>query len=153
MFAFDLKEYLSLHSSGRLLQWPAVALCLACFGVAAQAPADSGPMACVREVEAPRFLGDMRGLPARVEVTVELGANGKVTSVTSNAAVGWIKAEMDLAFMTRAQYLDTCHGKKLKFVVSYLVEGSPTDKPISQTTIRMPNEFVVRCNPMLSTGK
>ncbi len=110
-------------------------------------------MECVKEVAAPQFLGNMRGLPAHVEVTVELGASGKATSVTSNTDVDWIKTEMVLAFMGRAQYLDACLGKKLVFVVSYLVEGSPSDKPISNTTIRMPNEFVVRCRPMLPGAK
>src|ERR1017187_6763413 len=91
----------------------AMALCLACFGAAAQAATDEGPMACVKEVAAPQFLGNMQGLPARVEVTVELGAGGTVASVKSKTDVDWIKTEMALAFGASAQYLDACRGKTL----------------------------------------
>jgi hypothetical protein len=131
----------------------AIALCLAYFGVAAQASAGEDPMTCVKEVAAPQFLGNMQGLPARVEVTVELGTGGALASVKSKTDVDWIKTEMALAFGSRAQYLDACRGKTLQFVVSYVLDGKPTDKPISETTIRMPNEFIIRYRPMLAAAK
>ena len=106
-------------------------------------------MACVKEIAAPQFPGNMEGLPARVAVTVRVGAGGAVQSVDSSSSVAWINTEMRLTFMSRAKYVDTCQGKTLKFVVSYVSEGTPTDRPVSRTTIRMPNEFVVRYRPFL----
>lgn len=110
-------------------------------------------MACVKEVAAPQFLGNMQGLPARVEVTVELGTGGAVASVKSKTDVDWIKTEMALAFGASAQYLAECRGRTLQFVVSYVSDGKATDKPISETMIRMPNEFIIRYHPMLPSAK
>jgi hypothetical protein len=146
---FNRTEYRTRNAGRLFFQYFAVAFCLLCFGSAARAAADDGPMACVKAVTAPQFLGNVQGLPARVEVTVELGTVGNVASVKSKTDVDWIKAEMSLAFGANAQYLDECRGKTLQFVVSYVLEGKPTDKPISETTIRMPNEFVIRYHPML----
>jgi len=153
MFALNRTECGALHRGRRLFQCFTIAVCLFCFGTLSRAAPDEGPMACVREVAAPQFLGNIQGLPARVEVTVELGTGGTVPSVKSKTEVDWIKTEMALAFGANAQYLDQCRGRTLRFVVSYILDGKPTDKPVSETTIRMPNEFVVRYHPMLPAAK
>ena len=82
MYAFNSRESSDRHDCSRFLR----AFGLACCAIAAHAAVSEGPMECVKEVAAPQFLGNMRGLPAHVEVTVELGASGKATSVTSNTA-------------------------------------------------------------------
>jgi hypothetical protein len=60
----------------------------------------------------------------------------------------WMKAEFELAFAANAQYLASCSGQTIHFVVRYVVEGAPTDKIMSVTTFRMPNEFRIVFRPL-----
>ena len=87
-------------------------------------------------------------IPTTVEVVVRIGKGGSVESIRYSNSNALLQIELDHFFKDATTYRSGCQGRSVTFVVRYLVEGTPTDNPVSEVRFRPPNEFVVICRPL-----
>jgi hypothetical protein len=134
--------------TGRLLAFAFCGAFLAGFVAPRSLAAADGPLSCIEEIGVPTARPYIFSeVPATVQVTLTIGADGKAERMTYIAS-SWLEFELQHAFVERARYSPVCKGQRLTFEVRYEVVGEPTVQPESVTRFLPPNRFVVICHPI-----
>jgi hypothetical protein len=112
--------------------------------------AEEQPLACVKELTMPHFSGVMiRQVPAEIQVSVVIGADGKPRSIDLKPNDTPLRFELLDDFGAGAAYSRDCRGRRIVFVVRYVYRGEPTDRPLWDVKLEPPNEILVICRPLL----
>lgn len=130
------------------MEWSLGAIILACFVAPNLLAAAEGTLSCVEEVAVPAAsLLIAPAIPASVQVTLTVGADGRAEGMTDTAGP-LLRIGLRQAFVENSRYSTQCKGQRLTFEVRYEVAGEATLHAESVTRFLPPNKFVVICHPV-----
>jgi hypothetical protein len=122
------------------------------LGAASDAYASPDAIGCIKELALPGYMGlVVTYIPARVEVRIAIGKDGKAKSVAYSTPVasGVFRQELDEYFADKTRYDAACAGRTISFFVSYEVQGTPTSFAQAEVRFSPPDQIVIICRPKI----
>jgi hypothetical protein len=118
------------------------------LGVASSAYASPDAIGCTEELALPGYLGLVAvHIPAKVEVRVAIGKDGKARSTSYSTPIAAFRQELDEYFAEKTRYSTACAGKTISFLAVYKVEGSATAFAQAEVRFIPPDQIVIICHP------
>ncbi len=115
------------------------------------ARAQHSGLACLEEMELPRFAASNEVSQGFARAWVTLGPEGMISDLELSATAKGIDLELDYLLRNRAKYRKDCAGEKFELVFEFRVEGEETHTPVIRTYFRPPNGFLIVTQPLKMT--
>jgi hypothetical protein len=106
-------------------------------------------MECISEITIPQYLNAARiAGPGTVNALVKVGAKGKASQIDIHSENHWLAEEVDYYLRRLTSYSETCEGKNLNLVFTYILDGEPAYRPRLIVRFRPPNHFLLISRPV-----
>ena len=128
--------------------WGVVAI-VAAFAAFAVVPTSKaqGLSSCIEELALPGFASYIEA-PGALDVFFTVGPDGRATAARFSTKDPMTVAYLRAYLVTESRYSKSCQGQQMHFVVTYTVQGAPTDEPRYETRLRAPSEIIVTYHPI-----
>lgn len=108
----------------------------------------SSPLACLSDVEIPRFAtASMAPNGGTVSAQVVIDARGKPKSITVEGSAKPSVTQEVTFHLRNARYKANCRPSVVRLEFSFRVEGAPTPTPFARTVFVPPNRFEIVTQP------